>query len=87
MTDKEIAYELGMRLVKANFKLAAMMAELDMYRDREWNHIPWRSHVDEVIETLAHVSRERSEDLTHALDASDPKDLLRTLQTFLNENL
>jgi len=87
MDDKEIALELGIRLIQAKFRVAAMTGELDSYRDAQWKHVPWRGHVDEILETLAHVSQERVEELTRALDAARPEDLLRTLQKFLGEYL
>ncbi|HEX4577770.1 MAG TPA: hypothetical protein VH117_10495 [Edaphobacter sp.] len=86
MTDKEIALELGTRLIKAKLRVAAMVGELDTYRDSEWNPVPWRRHVDEILqETLLHVAQERVEELTHALDAAKPEDLLRILHKSLEE--
>jgi len=88
MTDKEIANDLGVRLIKAKLRIAAMSAELDMYRDSLWNHIPWRAHVDEAYhQILVPAATERIEGLQSALDAAKPEDLLRTLHTFLKENL
>lgn len=88
MTDKEMASELGVRLIKAKLRVAAMAGELDWYRDSQWNHIPWRTHVDEALEqVLLPAATERIEGLQLALGAASPEDLLRTLHTFLKENL
>jgi hypothetical protein len=82
------AEEIGIRLIKAKLRVAAMAGELDWYRDSQWNHIPWRSHVDEALEQiLLPAATERIEGLQLALDAANPAEMLRTLHTFLKENL
>lgn len=87
MTDKEIAHELGLRLIKANLRLAAMAGELEWYRDSQWNHIPWRKHIDEALEqVLIPAATDRIEALQLALDAAKPEEMLRTLHMFLKEN-
>ena len=86
MTDKEIALELGAHLIRAKLRIAAMTGELDTYRESVWNPAPWRRHVDQILpETVLHLAQERVEDLTRALDAAKPEDLLRTLHSSLDE--
>jgi len=87
MTDKEIASELGIRFIKAKLRVTAMSTELDMYRDSHWNHLPWRTHVDETIEqSLASVAQDRIEELQIALDGAKAEAVLHTLHKFLSEN-
>ena len=85
MTDKEIALELGTRLIKAKLRVAAMSGELEHYRDAQWNRVPWRNHVKEILDSLEYVAQERVERLTDALDAATPEDLLHALHSFLEE--
>lgn len=88
MTDKEIALELGTRLIKAKLRVAAMSGELDTYRDARWNQIPWRGNVDEILDgVLLPAAQERVEMLEHVISEAKSEDLLHTLHTFLKENL
>jgi hypothetical protein len=65
-----------------------MAGELEWYRDSQWNHVPWRTHVNEALEqVLVPAAQERIEGLQIALDEAKPGDLLRTLHMFLSENL
>ncbi|MGO8710399.1 MAG: hypothetical protein ACLQHT_18495 [Terracidiphilus sp.] len=87
MTNKEIALELGTRLIKAKLRVAAMSGELDTYRDARWNQIPWRSNVDEILDgVLLPAAQERVEELKHAIDAAREEDLLHTLHRFLEDS-
>lgn len=86
VTDKEIALELGTRLIKAKLRVAAMSGELDTYRDARWNQIHWRGNVDEILDgVLLPAAQERVEMLEHAISEAKEEDLLRTLHTFLED--
>ena len=81
MTDKEIALELGTRLIKCQLRIAAMSGELCGHRDEKTlQEIPWRDHVEWTLsEALGPNFQLQIEQLSHALDAAKPEDLLRTL--------
>jgi DNA-binding TFAR19-related protein (PDSD5 family) len=88
MTDKEIALELGRRLINAQMRVTAMAAELDSLRDdSEWHYPPWRSNVQAILDdVLTPAAQERIEALQLALDEAKGEDALHTLQRFLKEN-
>ena len=77
--------EPAARLVLALLRVAARSGELDQYRDAQWNRVPWRNHVKEILDSLEYVAQERVERLTDALDAATAEDLLHTLHNFLEE--
>jgi len=89
MTDREIAIEIGKRLIAAHIRIAAMTGELDTYRDKNTlQDIPWRRHVDQTVtQELSHVSEAKLEELSNALDAANPEVSLHTLHRFLAESL
>jgi hypothetical protein len=88
MTDKEIALALGIRLISARFRIAAMTGELTMYRTLNGAEIPWRDHVDSTLsQSLSHDFEMRIGELSRELAAANPEDLLRTLHSFLAESL
>jgi hypothetical protein len=86
MTDKEIAVAVGTRLIKAEFRIAAMAAELQMYR-QDGAPLAWRKFVQETLDS-PHVSpifQERIDTLRRALDEATPQDFLRTLYRSLDQ--
>jgi hypothetical protein len=86
MTDREIALELGTRLILAKLRVESMAIELDLVRDAGGFPLPSQTGVDEVVnQVLVPVSQDRIKGLHRALDAAVPGDLLRSLQTFLEE--
>ncbi len=89
MTNKEIALELGSRLINAQMRIVAMAAEMDSLRDdSQWHYPPWRSSVQAILDhVLTPAAQERIEALQLALDESREGDSLHTLQNFLKRNL
>ncbi|MGD0157124.1 MAG: hypothetical protein ABSB50_13570 [Terracidiphilus sp.] len=81
MTDKEIAFELGKKLLEAKFRIAAMAGEMDRHRDSQTlRQIPWRQYVEETLsQDLSHVFQQHIDELSRELDAASPEGLLRSL--------
>ena len=88
LTDKEIAYALGVRLIKAWLRVLAMKGELDSYHEAAGHHRQWRASVEKVYEQiLVPSTQDKIEELRLALDGAKPKDLLRTLHKLLKEHV
>jgi len=85
MTDKEMAIAIATRLVKSEFRIAAMSAELSMYRYPDGGDLEWRKRVSETLDSqpLSHGFQERIDELVHELDEANQEDLLRTLHSSL----
>ncbi|MGB8028516.1 MAG: hypothetical protein WCF30_02525 [Terracidiphilus sp.] len=85
MTDKEIALELGARLIKRQLMIAAMAAELSGHFDEKGKQIPWHSHVEWTLsQSLDLDFQAQIERLSRALDAANPEGLLRILYSSLD---
>lgn len=84
MTDKEIAIELGEKLIRNTAQILAMSIQLDIFRDTLQQPAPWRQAVaDSVRKSVSEAFDERLEEFRLAIGASKPEDVLRTLQEFL----
>jgi hypothetical protein len=85
MTDKEIAIAIATRLIKSEFRIAAMAAELSIYRFPDGSDLEWRKHVDQTLDSqpLSHGFQERIDELVRELEAANQEDLLRTLHSSL----
>jgi len=89
MTDKEMALEMAQIFVKAKFRIAAQASELEMYRDKDWNHIPWRENVNRTLAepTLVEQAAGELEELKQSIDtASDCTSLVRNLHRHICES-
>jgi hypothetical protein len=87
MVDREIAFDLGKRLLYANLLVHEMRLELDAARGNPLS----RTTLQIVEETKEKVLRpaylDRIEELDRKLGASTPDAMLRTLQECLDELL
>jgi hypothetical protein len=86
MTDKELAVDMAQAFVKAKFRIAAQASELEMYRDKDWNHIPWRENVDRTLAEplLADQAADELGKLKHSIDtASDCNSIVRSLHQYI----
>ena len=87
MTDREIAFDLGKRIIEANFRVVVMTLALDRLRD-QWGHIPWRNDVAESFEAQlkSDLYDDRIQQLQDMLASCTEPNLLPTLATFLAVN-
>jgi hypothetical protein len=86
MTDKEMAVEIGKRLIRSEFRIEVLEAELSMYR-LEHREIPWRENVRRAMESQS-LNREyqtRLDELTSVLDVASPEGLLHILYQVLTQ--
>jgi hypothetical protein len=80
MTDKEMALKLGTRLIKSQFRVAALVAELSRYEGPHGESLPWRGNVDETLaQLLSRDAQLRIDALSRELGAANQEDLLRIL--------
>jgi hypothetical protein len=88
MTNKEIALDLGTRILKAKLIVYEMDIELKLSRETG----PQRRTTEQILNdakelALRPVYRERVEELELALNTAEPQDLLPTLQASLEKLL
>jgi hypothetical protein len=74
MTDRELVLDIGNLLIRREIRIAALTAELQMYRDENGQRLDWRANVQRTIESPEQVfaSETRVEALKTALDAATP---------------
>lgn len=88
MNDKEIALELGSRLLYAKLLVEEMNLELNLARETSPLRRPTHRILEDAKErTLRPAYRDKIEELHRKLDASTPDAMLQTLQASLNELL
>ena len=79
MTDKEMALQIGARLIKSQFRVAALSAELSRHHSGG-KEIPRRGNVEDTLQrSLSHDFQSRIDALYRELDEASSEDLLRTL--------
>jgi hypothetical protein len=71
-----MALEIGRILIQRDVRIAALVAELQMYRDSRGQHLPWPENVQNTVQSpeLAYESERRTQELSEALDAATPDD-------------
>jgi hypothetical protein len=87
MTDKEIALELGKRLIEASFRVVVMTQALDRLRDKH-EPVPWRSDVAQAFDAQlkSALYDERIQQLQDMLASCTEANSLPILATFVTEN-
>lgn len=80
MTDEEIALQIGSRLIKSQFRVAALVAELSRYQGPHGESLPWRKNVEDTLQhSLSHGAQSHIDALARELHAASPVELLRIL--------
>jgi hypothetical protein len=88
MTDKEIALELGDRLLYSKLLIEEINLELNLSREISPLGRPTQQILEDAKErALRPAYRDKIEELHRKLDASTPDAMLRTLQASLDELL